>query len=388
MGFSVAYLSQGKLYLTAPDSSVREVESQFGREVQERTLRMKQTKSWKDRGLRSMMMPPGMLDQLDQQPEATLNVEIASLCPFSDDKLLYALETPDMGGIFAFNPAQDREDRLFHNAEFRIGHLDYTLDHQLIACSTTYRTGIANIATMSIDGSRPRDITEGDSLDLAPHWIPGTGKALVFQSAGLARNAEGYVFDRAPFVIEKLDFIKQEVTTLAEDPKSDLLSPQIGQDGLLYYIRRPFQPARKPFNLGRIVKDILLIPLRLANAVFQWLSFFSWKYTGKPLMSTGLGQKVENKTIKAWGEWITPNMMRDRRFSEPDAPALVPQTWQLVRQANQGVPEILAEGVLGYDLAKDGTILYTNGSAIYAITPNGQKERLLVSNLIESIAIL
>lgn len=335
-----------------------------------------------------MMMPPGMLDQLDQQPESTVNVEISSLCPLADDTLLYALETPDMGGIFVFNPSQEREDRLFHNAEFRVSHLDYASEHQLIACSTTYRTGIANIATMPIDGSRPRDITEGDSLDLAPRWIPGSGKALVFQSAGLARNSEGYVFDRAPFVIEKLDFVQQQVTTLAEDPKSDLLSPQIGQDGLLYYIRRPFQPKRKAFNLGQFLKDIVLIPVRLATAIFQWLSFFSWKYTGKPLMSTGTGQKVENKTIKAWGEWITPEMMRDRRFGEPDAPSLVPRTWQLVRQATQGIPEVLAEGVLGYDLAKDGMIVYTNGSAIYAIAPDGKRERLLVSNLIESIAIL
>ncbi|MDX2240123.1 MAG: hypothetical protein NW224_05510 [Leptolyngbyaceae cyanobacterium bins.302] len=387
MTFSVAYLSQGKLYLKAPNASVREVESQFGREIQERTLRMKQNKSWKDRGLRSMMMPPGMLDQLDQQPESTVNVAIASLCPF-DDKLLYALETPDMGGIFAFDSAQDREDRLFHNAEFRISHLDYAPKHQLIACATTYRTGVANIATMPIDGSRPRDITEGDSLDLAPRWVPGAGKALVFQSAGLARNSEGFVCDRSPFVIEKLDFVQQDVTTIAEDPKSDLLSPQMGADGRLYYIRRPFQSARKPFNLMQMLKDILLIPVRLGNAIFQWLSFFSWKYTGKPLMSTGTGQKVESKTIKAWGEWITPDMMRDRRFGEPDAPALVPRTWQLVRQATQGIPEVLAEGVLGYDLAEDGTIIYTNGSAIYAIAPDGQKTRLLVSNLIESVTIL
>lgn len=387
MTFSVAYLSQGKLYLKMPDASVREVESQFGREIQERTLRLKQNKSWKDRGLRSMMMPPGMLDQLDQQPEAAVNVAIASLCPFGD-KLLYALETPDMGGIFAFDSTQDREDRLFHNAEFRISHLSYAPQHQLIACATTYRTGIANIATMPIDGSRPRDITEGDSLDLAPRWIPGAGKVLVFQSAGLARNSEGFVCDRAPFVIEKLDFGQQDITTIAEDPKSDLLSPQMGADGLLYYIRRPFQSARKPFNLVRALKDILLIPIRLGNAIFQWLSFFSWKYTGKPLMSTGTGQKVENKTIKAWGEWITPDMMRDRRFGEPDAPALVPRTWQLVRQATQGIPEVLAEGVLGYDLAEDGTIVYTNGSAIYAIAPDGQNTRLLVSNLIESVTIL
>ena len=388
MTFSVGYLSQGKLFLKTPDAPVQEIESQFGREVQERTLRIQKNKAWKDQGLRSMMMPPGMLKQLEQQPEATVNVAISSLCPLSKEKLLYALETPDMGGIFAFDPAQDREDRLFHNAEFRVSHLDFSDHHQLIACTTTYRTEIANIATMPIDGARPRDITEGDSLDLSPRWLPGNEKALVFQSAGLARNVEGFVCDRAPFTIEKLDFVRQEVTTLAEDPKADLLSPQIGRDGLLYYIRRPYEARRKSFSVGQMLKDILMIPVRLAHAIFQWLSFFSWKYTGKPLMNAGTGQKVEAKAMKAWGEWITPEMMRDRRFGDADAPSLVPRTWQLMRQGTQGSPELLAEGVLDYDLAEDGTIVYTNGSAIYAIAPNATTSRLFVGNLIESVMIL
>jgi len=182
-----------------------------------------------------------------------------------------------------------------------------------------------------------------------------------------------------------LDFDQQEVITLANDPKSDLLAPQIGPDGLLYYIRRPYQAHHKGFHLLHWLKEILLMPFRLVYAIFQWLNFFSQMYTGKPLMAAGTRQTVEPKQIKAWGDWITPETIRDRRFGEPDAPSLVPRAWQLMRQANQGTPELIAEGVLGYDLAPDGTILYTNGSAIYAIDLNGKKERLQVGNLIESV---
>jgi hypothetical protein len=238
MTHSVAYLSQGKLYLKPHQLPAREIESQFGQSVQERTLKIRRSKAWKNRGIMEMMMPPGMLQQMDQQPEAVVNVGIASVCGGDDGRLLYALESREMGGIFAFHPTNDREDRLFHNAEFRVSHLTYDPDLRLIACTTTYRTGISNIATMTIDGSRPRDVTEGDSLDLAPRWIRGE-RALVFQSAGLGRTGDGFIRDRAPFVVEKLDFEQQEVVTLAADPKSDLLGPQIGGDGLLYYIRRP-----------------------------------------------------------------------------------------------------------------------------------------------------
>ena len=388
MTLSVAYLSQGKLFLKLPDASLRTIESEFGQTIQDRTLRMKRNKSWKDRGIQEMMLPPGMLAMMSQQPEAVVNVAITSLCNIEPGQLLYALEAGEVGGIFTLNLENDRENRLFHNSEFQVGHLDYNRDRNLIACTVTHRTGISNIATMPIDGLRPNEVTEGDSIDLAPRWIPGKSKALVYQSAGVGRTSDGYIGDRTPFSIEKLDFDKQEVTTLAQDPKSDLMAAQIGTDGLLYYIRRPYRPNRKPLNILQLLKDIVLFPLRLAYAILQWLNFFSMRYTGKPLTMAGTKQTVDEKQLKLWGESIAPEKLRDRNFSEADAPSLVPRTWQLVRQATQGVPEVLAEGVLAYDLALDGTIIYTNGSAIYAIRSDGSRDRLCVGNWIESVSIL
>ncbi len=382
----IAYLSQGKLYLKSDANTFREIESQFGQTVQERVLKLKRNKAWKNRGLMEMMLPPGMAEKLEQQPEASVKVEIASLCPAAG-KLLYALEAGTVGGIFAFDPSCDREDRLFHNNDFGVGHLDFSAKEQLIACAVNYPTGISNIATMPLDGARPQIVTEGDSIDLAPHWVPNQ-KALVFQSAGIARNGEGYVCDRAPFAIEKLDFAQQDVLTLAADPKSDLLSPRIGADGWLYYIRRPYRSFGRSFHLGQFLKDLVLIPFRLVYAIFQWCSFFTQIHTGKPLMASSTGQKVQPRVLKAWGDWITPELIRDRDLREADAPSLVPRSWQLVRQPVQGEPELLAEGVLAYDVAADGTVIYTNGSAIYGITPEGQRQRMLIGSWIESVTIL
>lgn len=385
MNFNFAYLSQGKLYLKTPASGLREIDSQFGQTVQARNLQMQRKKAWKSQGMMGMM-PLGMQQRMEQPPEALLDVAITSLCSADNETLLYALSAGQVGGIFMFRPTSDREDRLFHNSDFQIYHLDYSAKHNLIACSATHTTGISNIAMMPRDGARPREITEGDSLDLAPRWVPGTGKALVYQSAGLGRTDAGFVGERAPFTIEKLDFDNQDVVSLAADPKADLVAPQIGTDGLLYYIRRPYR-ARRVWNPLRLLKDILFIPVRLGYAIFQWLNFFSQLYTGKPLLKTDTNQAIEPKQIEAWGTRITPEMMRDHA-GEPDAPSLVPKSWKLIRQGIQGTPEVLADGVLAFDLAEDGTILYTNGSGIYAIAPNGTRERLLVGKLIESVTIL
>jgi hypothetical protein len=388
MSLSIAYISQGQLFLKLDDTPVQEIESEFGQTMQARILQIQRKKSWKNRGIMEMMMPPGAMERIKNQPEIAPPIAIVSICTGKTGQVLYALETAEVGGIFAFDLSRQRENRLFHNSNFRVRHLDFDSEQDLIACTTTYPTGIANIATMKIDGNRPLDVTEGDSLDWAPRWIPGEKKSLVYQSAGLGRVEEGYVGDRTPFRIEKLDFTKQEVVTLASDPKSDLLSPQIGHDGLLYYIRRPYRPRQSRFQILNLLKEIFLMPVRLIYAIFQWLNFFSQTYTGKPLMQTGTNQKVKPKPMQAWGEWLTPDMLKDKNFGEADAPALVPRTWQLVRQGDRGIPEVLAEGVLSYDLAKDGAIAYTNGSGVYAIYANGDKARLTVGSQVESVSII
>jgi hypothetical protein len=391
MTSAIAYISQGKLYLWSADRPVREVESEFGRGVQERSQRAQAQKAWKNRSLMDMMMPAGMAQQMQaQQQEAVVNISITSICKAAAGKLLYALESNQVSGVFGFDPSRDRENRLFHNADFRVGHLDLHPETDVIACSTHYKNGGVNIATMPIDGSRPRDITEGDSIDLAPRWVPGAKRALVFQSAGIARDGDGFMRDRAAYTIEQLDFDKQDVITLAEDPKSDLLGPQLDDQGWLYYIRRPFNERRKPMGIGQFLKNIVLIPVRFFQAIYGWMDFFTQRYAGKPLMSANADrQAVDPKFIKAWGDWISPQaLQKGNKKVDAEAPSLVPDTWELVRQGATGTPEVLASGVLHYDLSDDGTIVYTNGSAIFQITPQGDRQRLFVGKLIEFLAVI
>jgi hypothetical protein len=74
-----------------------------------------------------------------------------------------------------------------------------------------------------------------------------------------------------------------------------------------------------------------------------------------------------------------------REAQTDDAPALVPQSWQLIRQAQGAAPQVLAKGVLSYDLAGDGSLIYSNGSAIYRLDPTGHKERLHTGVHIEQV---
>jgi len=275
-------------------------------------------------------------------------------------------------------------------SDFAVQYLDIHPEKNLIACAIIYQNGSANLAQMPLNGSRPRNITEGDSLDIAPKWIPGTEKALVYQSAGLGRNASGFVAERSPFRIEKLDFNSEEVVTLVEDPNLDLLGPQMNADGTLYYIKRPYRSLQQQFSVLDIIKQILLIPFRLLYAIFQWLNFFTMYYTGKPLQGAGNPISVDKKQqMKVWGEQIDLEKIANSKNAEDkDAPALVPRSWELVRQGNNSAPEVVAKGVLAFDLRADGSIIYSNGSAVYALHNDGSSQRLAVDKFISQVTIL
>ncbi len=51
-------------------------------------------------------------------------------------------------------------------------------------------------------------------------------------------------------------------------------------------------------------------------------------------------------------------------------------------------PEVVAKGVLAYDLAPDGSVVYSNGNAIFIRDAAGKTERIHVERLIEQVAVL
>jgi len=174
--------------------------------------------------------------------------------------------------------------------------------------------------------------------------------------------------------------------TLAEDSANDLLTPQMTPDGALYYIRRPYTTGRE-INPLRLLKDILLFPFRLGYAVFHYLQVFSMIYTGKKLTGAGGPQarQLDTKEMMICGNRVSAEMMAK---TDDDAPDLVPKSWQLVRERKSYDPEVLAKGVLAYDLAPDGSVVYSNGSAIFVRDPQGRTQRVQVERLIEQVAII
>jgi hypothetical protein len=383
----LAYVAQGKLHVQR-NGARSTVESAFGRSLRERAVQIHNRHAWKTEGrgaqfMRGVLWPDGGGDPNEFR---ILITSVTRGC--QPGELLYSLETDAISGVFRVD-ATGFEQRLFHTADYRVRHLALHPSGETIAVSVLHSNMTANLAVMNADGSDFREISEGDSLDLSPRWQPG-GRRLVFQSAGLGRNAAGRFSGYGPFAAQQLDLDSGELSTLAEDPDADLLGPQLNAAGDLYYIRRPYAGKQRAVDPLGIAKDTLLFPFRMSYAIFQFFNFFSMRYTGRPLTTArgAIGRARDLKQMMIWGNLVDVERAAREGTGDSDAPSLVPSSWQLVRQSPAG-KDVLAKGVLSFDLARDGSAVYSNGSAVHRIDPDGQRrERLLVGSMIEQVTLL
>ncbi len=385
----LVYLWQGKLYLKQGDKPPRQIESEFGRDIMQAALEIHRKHEWKSSGRGARFMSGGMLwGTGDVDPEA-MPVNISAVTRgAAPGQLLYAVETNRVGGLFLYDCATGKEQRLFHREHFRVRDLARHPELPLSACSIPSATNTASIAIIPDERPFLEEVTSGESLDEAPAWIPGEGKQLVFQSAGIARNEQGHFHGVGPYAIHRIDLDTGHLETLLEDERHDLLLPRMDSAGNLYFIRRPYETGPKP-ALTAVLLDVVLFPFRLLYAVIHFFNFFSMMFSQKPLITAG-GPKREGPEMRAimlHGKMLDARQALRASSERPDAPGLVPRSWQLVRRSPDGTETVLAHAVVAYDLVQERPV-YTNGRCIYSIDENLQKHLILKGQWVESLLVL
>lgn len=386
----VAYLANGKLFLKRAGASADPIESQFAQEMVEQAIRARERSEWKSQSQTGRLMSGRALwGDLDTEDPAARRIHISGITRGArDGTLLYALDTDRVGGLFLYDLGEGSERRLFHNPNFRARHLSRHPARDLVAFSLHSDDGTANIALMELNGSGLQTVTEGDSLDESPAWVPGSDSKLVFQSAGLGRDPAGHIAGIGPYALQVLDIDRGDLETVVEDPKQDFLLPRMSEDGTLFYIRRPYQVVRHtPILL--VVRDALLLPVRLVWAVFGFLNFFSLMFGGKPLTTAG-GPKREGPSPRhmlLWGKVIDAEKA-ERQARAGSTTALVPKDWELVRRDPKGQETVLAQGVISFDVCEDGSVVYTNGNGVYHRTADGRTEPLGEGKMIEHVLVV
>ncbi len=269
------YLSGGKLFIKEGDNAPVEIESHFGKDVIERTIRMHQRNEWKTKGNDNTPFSGGMLWGATSADPRVSQVRILGATRSAEANALYfILETETTGGLFLYDFETHSEKRIFHREQFRAYDLDWHPEHHQIVCSQVFQNGAANIVSMNTEGHDVHQLTEGDSVDEAPSWMPGSERRILFQSAGMARNQHGYAVGTGPFAIQHIDLARNALTTILEDDAYDFLLPHAAPNGDMYFIRRPYEkPGQSNYGVLQGVADFVLLPFRLLRALFHFLNF-------------------------------------------------------------------------------------------------------------------
>lgn len=380
---TIAYLAQGRIRVKKGDEAPRTIESVYGNSIREKAVRAQQKNSWKAAGNDGSPFSGAVL-----WGKAAMNQDIplaiTSICGSRQPgALVYSLESGSLCALLEVTQLGAEEQRLWNDNSTQIRHISVSAATGDMVFSVLHQNGTANIGVKTHGQGGFKELTEGDSFDTAPRWVPGDAKKIIFQSAGIGRNNRGQFLKLGPFSIQQLDADQGEITTLLENDRFDFLAPQMLADSRMLYIRRPYAEHERVHPL-RVVKDVVLFPFRLLFAVFQFLNFFSAMFSGRRLTSASgpKSQDMHLKQMMIWGNLVHARPSADAQDEGAD---LVPKSWELRCRSANGETTTLASGVLAYDTDAYGNIVYTNGNAVFLLRPDGNKQRILTERLIQQV---
>ena len=386
---SVLCITKGELWLRDGAGAGQELHSPFAREVIERDERARRTTSWKHapREEQTGVIPTASLwGQRGGAGAAMAPPRFLHACRGDDGRTLYyVLGVGQSVGLFRHHLDEQREVRLFHRNQLPCAGLAYNPQDRRLIMANGHPDGTMHLEVYDEEGTLKGTVTDGDCMDSAPSMIPGQASALVYASAGVARHPQsGQAVAVAHSAIHRLDYRKGDMAVLLEDPAYDFIQPRMHPDGTLYAIRRPVE---KPVGerARSALEDAVLMPFRLIKAVFGYLNFFSMIYGKEPLRSAG-GPRTPELDQDLGKLWLHGRLIELGKVkTDPQyAGNLVPRSWELVRQPPGRGLQIVMPHVAAFDLAEDGSVLYTNGYELTAWR-DGLKETLGRHELVEAI---
>lgn len=319
--------------------------------------RLEERNAWKYEGAGAAFQMHGNNPYEARSRMAEESCEVTALALW-ENQLLYALTTPDMGGLYLKDTDQDDvpegswlSDRGFHPA-------DMHLRGNQLALALESVHGERHIALMRANTPRYEIVTQGDTQDSAP-FLSSDGRTLLFASAGWARNEQGAPIARGPSEILSLNLGSGEVATVLSDEAYDYLRPKEGPDGVRYVIRRPYQlDAPRRLSLVDRVKNV--------GAAFKGLGKLL-RAIGDPEGTARRTPRIAGRNDEAAQQRILEGIRVDiaRPGNAPDDEPIL-QDWTLMRQHADGSWEEVIRGVADYDF--DGeALVYTDGRRILRV---------------------
>ena len=307
-----------------------------------------------------------------------------------DQQMIYAARLQDGCAIYikSLLDPQQAEALVLRNNEFVVHHLDYEAQNKRLILSAS--KGYAyerHLCVLGLDSSRLQYITEGDCQDEHPCFDPQQPDIVYYDSCGFAYDQQGNV-SVGPKEICRLNLKTGELETMISDPRYDFYKPQIDATGQLYFLKRPY---KNQSYRGSSLKDILYAPFKIIRAVIGWLDFFTQRYTGESLKSTSGANPAKARQKSEEELFVEGNLIKAQKALQQNQSAgekfagVIPRNWELIQYSADGEQKVLKRGVLGYALNIEGSLYYSNGKYLIAMTADQTEQMLVEARLINKI---
>lgn len=350
------------------DGKITVCESQNIRKFREYSEQRQKNDEWKFKGEGARFR--GDYDFYRDMRERVY-ASVNGLC-FFEGKILYSYSVNDNSGVYLKDAFDEKvqESHIFTSAEEEI--LSLSRAGKKLAVTVQGNEASSSIGILDLDTNELKTLTSGDSLDKNPFLYRDH---IYFDTAGLGRNANGeFTGKYAPAEICRLDLNSFEIEEVKSDKKFGYIKPKISPQGELFYIKRPAKEKK-----GNPFLEILLIPVRIFQALALFIQSFVISWTGKSL-TTGSDNPARGREKKSGEIFVEGNLIeadkelrRSRRAKDRDG-GFIPKSWKLVCLRN-GKEEILKEGVCDYCFCEEG-VCVTNGRHILLLSKGKQKKLL------------
>lgn len=359
------------------DGKVTTYESNYVKKYREASLISAKNLEWKKKGRTEMLLNEDFFDDDEE-----VSVSICAIAPTKNpNEILYSFIVNESSGIYLKYLDDDK------NTEAHVissNSVDFTTlfsgEDRLLA---TIGKGevVADIAIFSDDRSDYKCITSGDSLDENPSFTD-TGTVL-FNSYGVARDENNNFLGYGSSSIYELDLSTMSIKEYPVEEGFSYIKPIQVRDKI-YCIKRPVEDEDKSNPLI----DILMIPVRIAQGIVGFVSFFVHAFSGKPLVSEGRKsdgnslikqRKKEERGLFVLNKRVSVEKELKRNKKSWNY-GFIPRSWKLVRYTykndNQWKELVVFDGVADFCKLDTGEVIFTNGRHIFM--DNGKEVELLL----------
>ena len=397
------YIAQGKLH-AYKNGAAREVSSGVLDAYLRRVKDSAQRNEWKHTG-EGAMFREAYVPGADVESRVAGVMSKVHCAAEYGDSLIYSLSIDRTTGIYRQFAESSSEGIVLSGGNF--AYQDFDVLGDCCAVSAGF-AGESHIGVLRIGTTDCRIYTEGHCWDSQPVWSKTEPDTIFFCSAGLAETpnqeersqrpmdmsqmatrmftSAAQAVTRGPSAIMKLDVSRDTLDEWIADDTHDYIRPQSMADGSLYYIRRPYT-ADNGTSMWGCLGEIVMLPVRILGALFGFLNVFSAKYSGKTLSkSVGVKNRDEEKLFIEGNLISAEAELRANRNRGEQNPGIIPHSWELHCRKRNGDDVLVRRGVVAYRVDdQTGDIMFSNGSAILNLSPDGKEEIILSADQVTFI---